>query len=607
MSDSESSGSYFGSEDPQWLCMVTLFIASLVTLILYFVQYFQQKCVGNKQRAAEDNAAKEEAASLLGWALSLKSWKSQWRGAWCRALNDESRKRGVSLMTIKPPLYSVVGSLLALYDFRSPRRHKASSFSFLCVPQLDLQMQEANDKVKLSWGVSQLETRDLQVTPTSTQVILRAQIMRCTCCLYKRSHNNVVSPPKPPRAHDWKLLVKNIRVTLNQEEDAAGSTNPLCVLQLDDPPQRFNTSVLKNTTNPAWDQPFIFELNGLSKELNIQLMNDGQPQENSLLGQVSVPFDLVKKHPKGQQTFALMTKDGVTGSLTTDFTYLEPSEVRSWHPPTPASSKKVEMDRTVMPCGTVVTTITAVKSKPGRPLPLGLNIGTLSERRVSEQASMLGATVSKALSSSDTELLMLNGTDPVAEAAIRQLHQSAKQKLKSPVKKSTIIISGIAKTPLSQDDELALMAGYAAAMDASMSEGSSTQDVTMAIASGTSSPPEELEPQEGPSGIGRPPEDWESQTGEELDHTSLSMCVSEASCKKSRGSFLQKSAKLFFRRRHQRKDPGMSQSHNDLVYLESPAAVERASRTATLSRMLNRKSKNKSKANGSTSMGEPHV
>lgn len=51
----------------------------------------------------------------------------------------------------------------------------------------------------------------------------------------------------------------------------------------------------------------------------------------------------------------------------------------------------------------------------------------------------------------------------------------------------------------------------------------------------------------------------------------------------------------------------MSQSHNDLVYLESPAAVERASRTATLSRMLNRKSKNKSKANGSTSMGEPHL
>lgn len=43
------------------------------------------------------------------------------------------------------------------------------------------------------------------------------------------------------------------------------------------------------------------------------------------------------------------------------------------------------------------------------------------------------------------ELLILNGTDPVAEAAIRQLHESAKQKLKSPVKKSTIIISGVSK------------------------------------------------------------------------------------------------------------------------------------------------------------------
>lgn len=92
------------------------------------------------------------------------------------------------------------------------------------------------------------------------------------------------------------------------------------------------------------------------------------------------------------------------------------------------------------------------------------------------------------------------------------------------------------QTPLSQDDELALMAGYAAAMDASMSESSSTQDVATAIASGSISPPEVTEPLEGPSGTGRPPEDWESNTGEELlDHTSLSMCVSEASCKKSRG------------------------------------------------------------------------
>lgn len=670
---SELETSYFGLEDPQWLCMVTLFIASLVTLLLYFVQYFKLGGVKTKSIAVEGfGEEKEEAEALLGWALSLKSWKNVWRAAWCRALNDESRKcRGPLLLTFEEDALEASELVVnQVTSFQKSPTHKAARCKMVaeklrfclsaaltdsaapppckytvCIEplelQLDLQMQETECEVKVSWGVSHLASGKLQLmlnptqddTNTCSAAAVKEQLNKLLCRTHpsvslscrsaqssevKDLRNKAVSPPKPPRAHDWKLLVKNIRVTYNEEENAAGSINPLLMLQLDDPSQKFSTSVLKNTTNPAWDQPFIFELNGRSKELKIQLINDGQPQECSFLGQVLVPFDLVKKHPKGERTFALMTKDVVTGSLTTEFTYLEPSELRSWQPPTPASTKRVEMDRTVMPCGTVVTTITAVKSKPGRPLPVGLSIDTaqkavankpkLSERRVSEQSSMLGNAVSKALSSSDTELLMLNGTDPVAEAAIRQLHQSAKQKLKSPVKKSTIIISGIAKTPLSQDDELALMAGYAAAMDASMSESSSTQDVATAIASGSISPPEVTEPLEGPSGTGRPPEDWESNTGEELlDHTSLSMCVSEASCKKSRGSFLQKGARLFFRRRHQRKEPGMSQSHNDLVYLDSPGTVERASRTATLSRVLNRKSKNKSKANGSTSVGEPHV
>uniref|UniRef100_A0A8C6TUP1 C2 calcium dependent domain containing 2 n=1 Tax=Neogobius melanostomus TaxID=47308 RepID=A0A8C6TUP1_9GOBI len=673
MSDSESSSSYFGLEDPQWLCMVTLFIASLVTLLLYFVQYFRLGGAGGKGIAAlKGNAEKEEEArELLGWALSQKSWKNVWRAAWCRALQSESRKctSPVVFTFEEDALESSELVVSQVANFQKSLTHKAAccrmvaeklQFCLSAAPtnsaashpckytvciepvdmQLDLLMREAEGEVKVTWGVSQLDLDELQLTLQPDQgatspcsfSIVKEQLYQLLCrtrpsvslsCRSTQSsevkdlHNKVVSPPKPPRAHDWKLLVKNLHATYSEDGNAAGSVNPLCVLQLDDPPQKFSTSALKNTTNPAWDQPFVFELNGRSKELRIQLMNDGQPHDSSLLGQVSVPFDLVKKQPKGQQTFALKTKDVVTGSLTTEFTYLEPSEVRSWLPPTPASSKKVEMDRTVMPCGTVVTTITAVKSKPGRPLPVGLSIDTcqkvvanqpkLSARRVSEQSSAMGNAVSKALSSSDTELLMLNGTDPVAEAAIRQLHQSAKQKLKSPVKKSTIIISGIAKTPLSQDDELALMAGYAAAMDASMSDGSSSQDVTAAVASGSLTPPEEAEAAEGPSGIGRPPDDWESHTGEELDNTSLSLCVSEASCKKSRGSFLQKSARRFFRRRHQRKEPGMSQSHNDLVYMESAASVERASRTATLSRMLSRKSKHKSKANGSASTGEPHA
>lgn len=54
------------------------------------------------------------------------------------------------------------------------------------------------------------------------------------------------------------------------------------------------------------------------------------------------------------------------------FSYIEPGEPKSW--PTPVSAAKIEKDRTVMPCGTVVTTVTAVKTKPrfdtGRASPL---------------------------------------------------------------------------------------------------------------------------------------------------------------------------------------------------------------------------------------------
>lgn len=52
---------------------------------------------------------------------------------------------------------------------------KASQVSLLRVPQLDLRMEEAEDEVKVDWGVSQLETRELQVTPAFTQVKMRGR------------------------------------------------------------------------------------------------------------------------------------------------------------------------------------------------------------------------------------------------------------------------------------------------------------------------------------------------------------------------------------------------------------------------------------------------
>ncbi|XP_009889679.1 PREDICTED: C2 domain-containing protein 2 [Charadrius vociferus] len=445
------------------------------------------------------------------------------------------------------------------------------------------------------------------------------------------------SPPKPPRAHELKLLVKNITVNLT-DPSAAGSTNLTCIAQLNDPMQKFSSSVAKNAANPFWKEEFIFELSAKSKALQLQIVEDGK-LDRPLSAKVTVPLDLFRKQPSGQQSFALNSGAGESslepgprlGSISAEFSFIEPNELKTWQVSSPVPAAKIEKDRTVMPCGTVVTTVTAVKTKPrleGRSSPLSTDspVKTPVKVRVIEKDFSIqaihshGAPVSKTLSSSDTELLVLNGTDPVAEAAIRQLSESAKQKLKSPRKKSTIIISGVSKTSLSQDSEAALMMDYAAAMDSSCKElDPPTVEETVAKATsdeGTSEIVPDTDPQQSAHkawALENGSQQWDTntlldQTCEEISGSSLS--VSETgSMKKSKGGILKKSAKLFFRRRHHQKDPGMSQSHNDLVYLQQPLSEETRKKGGTLSRILNRKllSKNKSKNKLNGASAEPYA
>ncbi|NXP59737.1 C2CD2 protein, partial [Chloropsis cyanopogon] len=450
------------------------------------------------------------------------------------------------------------------------------------------------------------------------------------------------SPPKPPRAHDLKLLVRNITVRPSDLR-AAGSTDLVCIAQLNDPMQKFSSSVAKNAAHPFWKEEFIFELSAKSKTLQLQIVEDGK-LDSPLSGQVTVPLDLFRKQPSGQHSFALSSGAGESGlepgpglgSITAEFSFIEPGELKARQVCTPVLATKIEKDRTVMPCGTVVTTVTAVRTKPrleGRSSPLSTDspVKTPVKVKVTEKDFIVealhshGAPVSKTLSSSDTELLVLNGTDPVAEAAIRQLSESAKQKLKSPRKKSTIIISGVSKTSLSQDSEASLMMDYAAAMDSSCREAD-PPTVEEAVAKITSDKKQSLgaservpgtDPQQSThktfGGLENGSQQWDTstlldQTSEEISGSSLS--VSETgSMKKSKGGILKKSAKLFFRRQHHQKDPGMSQSHNDLVFLQQPLSEESRKKGGTLSRILSKKllSRNKSKSKLNGASGEPYL
>ncbi|XP_075561459.1 C2 domain-containing protein 2 isoform X1 [Pelecanus crispus] len=645
----------------------------------------------------------EEGGSVLAWALSLGSWRRQWRRAWLAALSAEAAARADSqLLTFEeddPPeplelavkqVVSVVKSaqekviscnvmgdsvkFVVTVSHTSPAAAEGQSYSVKLSPlhlQLQLYVKDKGEDVKVEWFLINTNETNFEIQPTlqegqtagtcaipetlrdvlknlfssvSPSVVLST---RPTDIKEAQNVQNIsllpqgTSPPKPPRAHELKLLVKNIMVNLT-DHSAAGSTNLACILQLNDPMQKFSSSVAKNAANPFWKEEFIFELSAKSKALQLQIVEDGKLDSPSS-AKVTVPLDLFRKQPSGQQSFALNSRASESssesgpglGSISAEFSFIEPNELKTWQVSSPVPATKIEKDRTVMPCGTVVTTVTAVKTKPrleGRSSPLSTDspVKTPVKVKVIEKDFSIqaihshGAPVSKTLSSSDTELLVLNGTDPVAEAAIRQLSESAKQKLKSPRKKSTIIISGVSKTSLSQDSEAALMMDYAAAMDSSCKEVD-TPTVEEAVEKATSDEKlslgaSEIVPDTDPQqsahkawGLENGSQQWDTntlldQTCEEISGSSLS--VSETgSMKKSKGGILKKSAKLFFRRRHHQKDPGMSQSHNDLVYLQQPLSEETRKKGGTLSRILNRKllSKNKSKNKQNGASAEPYM
>ncbi|XP_027544983.1 C2 domain-containing protein 2 isoform X1 [Neopelma chrysocephalum] len=645
----------------------------------------------------------DEGGSVLAWALSRGSWRRQWRRAWVAALRAEAAERADSqLLTFEeddPPeplelavkeVISVVKSaeekvvscnvvgdsvrfVVAVSD-PSPAAAEPQSYSVKLSPlhlQLQLSVKDKGEDVKVEWFLINTNEINFEIQPAvqegqaagtcaipetlrddlknlfssaSPSVVLsvrpadtkEVQNVQNTSLLPQGT-----SPPKPPRAHELKLLVKNIAVNPTHHR-AAGSTDLVCIVQLNDPMQKFSSSVAKNAAHPFWKEEFIFELSAKSKALQLQIVEDAK-MDSPLSGKVTVPLDLFRKQPSGQQSFALTSEasEGSSepgpglGSISAEFSFIEPNELKTRQVSSPVLATKIEKDRTVMPCGTVVTTVTAVRTKPrleGRASPLSTDspVKTPVKVKVTEKDFSVealhshGAPVSKTLSSSDTELLVLNGTDPVAEAAIRQLSESAKQKLKSPRKKSTIIISGVSKTSLSQDSEASLMMDYAAAMDSSCKEAD-PPPVEEAVAKTTpdeklSLGPSEAAPDTDPQhstpkawGLENGSQQWDTstlldQTSEEISGSSLSVSES-GSMKKSKGGILKKSAKLFFRRQHHQKDPGMSQSHNDLVYLQQPLSEESRKKGGTLSRILSKKllSRNKSKSKLNGAPGEPYI
>ncbi|XP_072139985.1 phospholipid transfer protein C2CD2L isoform X2 [Mobula birostris] len=448
--------------------------------------------------------------------------------------------------------------------------------------------------------------------------------------------NTLVAGEKPGKASTppskialnaaGKLVVRQLKANISRVEEVGGG-ELCCVMELDRPAQLKRTrSVTPTSQSPStdlkWNDELTFELGAETKEMKVKVLEKTEQSENVLLGQSVIPLDLSRRSPSGCQSFPLAASPEMSstsaGSVSLELIYVEPTD------PKPAQSllplrttvtptKKVEMDRTVMPDGTIVTTVTTIQSRPKLDSKIDSPTRSPSKVEVTEKRNIKLDDSPMSQPPNNVDNHLANGLDPVVQTAIRQLTESAnKPSKKTPTKRSTLIISGVSKSPIDQE-EMALSVGYAAAMDASLQSEPGLPALPHCSAQAALESPKSTDslnqrqpasqdPDEAvASDISERPsvDDVESETGS-------TGALETRSLKDHKVGFLRSGTKLLFRKKHKQKESGFSHSHDDLSNVsDSPSSTRKKSGSFSrkLIKRFSFKSKSKSKANTNGNSG----
>nr|XP_006811211.1 PREDICTED: location of vulva defective 1-like [Saccoglossus kowalevskii] len=306
-------------------------------------------------------------------------------------------------------------------------------------------------------------------------------------------------PPKPPRAHERRLLVKVIKANGLAGGNELACGNPYCLIEMDYPVQKHKTASVRNTANPFWDEHFLFDLNNSTNVIKFTVLDKDKSSQNQCLGGAIVSLESLRRNPSTRQIIPLQgnnIQDGnVSGSITLEFLFMEPAEaqvtanqmypqpspLRSKYPGTP--TKNVETERTVTPTGTVITTVTTTTSRPklskdrkisGPSLNAEITDyfidvpeapSKITKADYNDQYNRRARSVSPArdrvtnsnelkppdvndgqLSAPNNELSHVNNTvESVADTAIRHLTDPSASRSRAPMKKSTLIIQGVSR------------------------------------------------------------------------------------------------------------------------------------------------------------------
>ncbi|XP_022415937.1 phospholipid transfer protein C2CD2L isoform X1 [Delphinapterus leucas] len=433
-------------------------------------------------------------------------------------------------------------------------------------------------------------------------------------------------PPMVPQAQPaiprpTRLFLRQLRAShLGRELEGTGEV--CCVAELDNPMQQKWTKPMRAGPEVEWSEDLALDLGPQSRELILKVLRSSSCGDTEFLGQATMSVASPSRPLSRRQVCPLTPGPGKAlgqaATMAVELQYEEGSP-RNLGTPTPSTprpsitpTKKIELDRTIMPDGTIVTTVTTVQSRPRVDGKLDSPSRSPSKVEVTEKTTTVlsesGGPSSTSHSSSPGESHLSNGLDPVAETAIRQLTEpSGRAAKKTPTKRSTLIISGVSKVPIAQD-ELALSLGYAASLEASMQDDAGPSG-------GPSSPPSDppamspgpLDALSSPTSVQEADETTRSDISERPSvddvesETGSTGALETRSLKDHKVSFLRSGTKLIFRRRPRQKEAGLSQSHDDLSNATATPSVRK--KAGSFSRRLIKRFsfKSKPKANGNPS------
>ncbi|XP_011609854.2 phospholipid transfer protein C2CD2L [Takifugu rubripes] len=675
-----------------WLCLVSLFLVSLLIVLGWLCQYcmtllhlqgsrsrtkqvggdspwpqlsvtvpkrslagtvgsfLQKLCLWCGRRPPSEAGVK----GLLTSLFSYKSVREQCQRTWVKALNEQACRHGSSIqitfdsglpLTASSAIESVTCTdhsaqrvvlhckcCVDMVTFpvtvtqQSPAAVSMDTYQITIAPMVTkvvLCLEEVGDEgLLVSWTLCKQPCFSLTVSPCKLQrqghggaadldvvkgliedtvfSTQPAMVLSLRACASSPSasvdHLSVGLKSTPQTALTRRLLLRQLRATLCKGQWSRPG-EVCCALSSDQPSTERMTRFLPvpsdSSTPLEWNDDISLEVGQETKELRVRLLERNAKGEEFLPGHASI--SLQPRCKVGQHKLSISPGHGLApnATITAELLYLEAEEPRSTHNSLPIRSsitptKKVDVDRTIMPDGTIVTTVTTVQSR----LKLERSPGesplcSPSRVEVTEKKPVVLSDVSGSPNSSRSSRLS-NGLDPVAETAIRQLTESRVAR-KTPTKRSTLIISGVSKVPVSEDN-CTLSSGYAAAMDAAVHGNH--------YGIGRHQEQEETTP----SDVSERPsvDDVESDTGS-------TGALETRSLKDHKVGFLQSGSKLLFRRRYREKESCLSQSHEDISNMSNnfaAAAANGRKKSGSFSRRLikrfsfrtSSKSKNKASA-----------